>query len=151
MAEVLSLQAKATTIRDMMMKNKGLIESALPKHMNADRFLRIALTSMSKNPTLFDCTERSLFGAVVQCAQLGLETDDNRGQAYLIPFRNKGVYEVNLWFGYRGLMELVFRTGKVIDIVPLVRPFLCPRSFVAGISVLATPRCPGKLANTRTR
>jgi len=116
MGEIVSLAKKATTIRDMMMKNIGLIESALPKHMNADRFLRIALTSMSKNPSLYQCTERSLFGAVVQCAQLGLETDDNRGQAYLIPFKNKGVYEVNLWFGYRGLLELVYRTGKVIDI-----------------------------------
>ncbi len=116
MGEIVTLERKATTIRDMMAKNQKLIESALPRHMSPDRFLRIALTSMSKNPKLLECTPRSLFGAVLQCAQLGLETDDLRGQAYLIPFRNKGVYEVQVMVGYKGFLELVYRTKKVLDI-----------------------------------
>ena len=116
MGEMVTLERKATTIRDMMAKNQKLIESALPRHMSPDRFLRIALTSMSKNPKLLECTPRSLFGAVLQCAQLGLEPDDLRGSAYLIPFKNHGTYEVQVMPGYKGLLELAHRSGKIADI-----------------------------------
>jgi len=116
MNELVPAQTKANTVRDMIQKNQKQIEAALPRHMSPDRFLRIALTSMAKNPTLLECTPRSLFGAVVQCAQLGLEPDDLRGSAYLIPFKNKGVYEVQVMPGYKGLLELAHRSGKIADI-----------------------------------
>ena len=73
--EMLPLQKKAATVRSLLEKSRGQIALALPKHMNADRMLRIAMTSIQRNPALLDCEPISLVGAVIQSSQLGLEPD----------------------------------------------------------------------------
>jgi len=117
MSEIISMQAQIKTVRDLLEKSKKQIQMALPRHMNADRMSRIAMTSVMRNPKLLECTPQSLIGAIIQSAQLGLEPDDLRGMAYLIPFRNnrKGttVVEVHLLPGYKGLMDLARRSAKV--------------------------------------
>ena len=52
---------------------KAQISLALPKHMTADRLARIALTEVRKNPKLGNADQASFLGAIMQCAQLGLE------------------------------------------------------------------------------
>lgn len=49
--------------------------------------------------------------AIVEASSLGLELD-LRGQAYLIPFGK----EVTLIPGYKGLMDLAYRSGRVTNI-----------------------------------
>jgi recombination protein RecT len=112
-----SLKTKVETVRDLMLKNRAQIELALPKFMNADRLIRTALTSFSTTPKLLDCTPRSLLGAVIQCAQLGLEPGII-GMAYLVPFRNKKANTVEVQFipGYRGLLALARRSGEISTI-----------------------------------
>lgn len=61
---------------------------ALPKHFETERFVRIAITEMRRNPELQECTLQSVLGAFMQAAQLGLEPG-LLGQCYLIPFRNR--------------------------------------------------------------
>lgn len=72
----------------MSMKNQ--VEIALPKHLDAGRFLRVVLTEIRKTPKLTMCNRESFLGAMVQCAQLGLEPGAGLGHAYLIPY-NKNV------------------------------------------------------------
>lgn len=100
------------------LKESGLkdqIKMALPKHMNADRMLRIAMTELRKNPNLQKCTPISFIGAIIQCSQLGLEPGNHLGHIYIIPFENKkkGIWEVQLIPGYKGMIELATRSGKV--------------------------------------
>ena len=64
---------KPTTIHGFLETYKSEITRALPKHMTADRMARIALTEFRKTPALMKCDPATLFGAVIQCAQLGLE------------------------------------------------------------------------------
>ena len=92
----------------MLEAYKGEIARALPRHMNADRLARIALTEFRKNPKLADCAPKSVFAAIIIASQLGLEPG-LLGQAYLIPFKS----ECQLIPGYQGLIDLVRRTGKV--------------------------------------
>jgi recombination protein RecT len=92
---------------------KGQLANALPKHIKADRLIRIILTTVNKTPDLLACTQTSLLGAILQCAQLGLEPDGVLGQAYLIPFRNRGQLECQLVPGYKGLIKLAYQSGEV--------------------------------------
>lgn len=113
-------QERVKTVRQMIQRSAGQIATALPKHMDADRFLRIAMTSFQKTPKLLECTPKSLIAALMQSAQLGLEPDGVTGQAWLIPRKNKGVLEVNFQPGYQGLMTLARNSGDISNIVPRV-------------------------------
>lgn len=97
-------------------KEKDQIAKALPKVMTAERFTRIATTALSNNPTLCKCTPMSFVGALMQAAQLGLEPNTPLGQAYLIPYKNKGEMQVQFQLGYKGLIDLAYRSGDVTDI-----------------------------------
>ncbi|HBS47457.1 MAG TPA: recombination protein RecT [Paenibacillus sp.] len=107
---------KGKTINDLFEQMKPAIAQAIPKHLTPDRLLRIATTSIRTNPKLKICTPESLLGAVMQCAQLGLEPSI-LGHAYLIPYKNKGVDECQFQIGYKGLIELARRTGQISSIM----------------------------------
>jgi len=49
------------------------IQRALPKHMDADRIARIALTAVRATPKLLECDQMSFLAALMQSAQLGVE------------------------------------------------------------------------------
>lgn len=52
---------------------KEQLAAALPRHMTAERMIRIATTEIRKVPALGDCDTMSFVSAIVQCSQLGLE------------------------------------------------------------------------------
>lgn len=110
--------AKPNTIHGFMETYKSEIQRALPKHMTADRMARIALTEFRKTPALMKCDPATLFGAVIQCSQLGLEPGGTMGHAYLIPFENKkrGTTDVQFIIGYRGMLDLARRSGQIVSI-----------------------------------
>lgn len=110
----------------LLEQNKRAIELALPKHVNCDRIIRIALTEARRNPDLLTCDKFSFLGAVIQCAQLGLEPGGALGQCYLIPFQNnkKNIKEVQFMTGYQGMIDLVGRTAE--------SPVLTPRAVYEG-------------------
>jgi recombination protein RecT len=99
-------------------KVKAQIALALPKHVAADRLARVALTEVRKNPALARCDQTSFLGALMTCAQLGLEPGGPLGHAYLVPFENrkKGITEVQFIVGYRGMIELARRSGLLDSI-----------------------------------
>ncbi len=108
-------QATANPIVLMLERSKGEIARALPRHLTADRILRMALTTFRRQPELCDCDPRSFVGAVIQASQLGLEFDNTLGHAYLVPFNNKktGRREAQLIIGYKGFIALARRSGEV--------------------------------------
>ena len=99
-------------IRALLEKSKAQIAMALPKHLTADRIIRVAMTSIQRTPKLLDCDPKSLIGAIIQSAQLGLEPDGVLGHAYLIPYGN----QVQFIPGYKGLIDLARRSGQVVSI-----------------------------------
>lgn len=102
----------SNTISGMLTAYKDQIALALPKHMDVDRMVRIAMTVVRKTPKLQQCTPVSLLGAVIQAAQLGLEPGI---QAHLVPFFNgkTGQQEVQMIPDYRGLIALARRSGEI--------------------------------------
>lgn len=104
---------KNPTIKDYIAQMQGEIQKALPKVMTPERFTRIALSAVSNNPQLGECTPRSFLAAMMNAAQLGLEPNTPLGQAYLIPYKNKGILECQFQIGYKGLIDLAYRSGDV--------------------------------------
>jgi recombination protein RecT len=74
------------------------ISKALPEVITPERFTRMALTAISTNGQLANSSPRSLLGALMNAAQLGLEPNTPLGQAYLIPFRNGKTGEIETQF-----------------------------------------------------
>ena len=100
------------TIKDYIKLYKGEIAKALPDVMTPERFARIVTTAVTNNPKLAECTPQSFVGAMLNSAQLGLEPNTSLGQAYLIPYGKQCQFQI----GYRGLIDLAFRTGEVKSI-----------------------------------
>ena len=114
--KIIPYDERVARVKRVLHELKVPLSQALPSHVKVDRFVRICLSTVQKNPELLDCEPATFIAAVYQCAQLGLETDGVLGQAYLVPFKNKGVKEVQLIPGYRGLMKLAYQTGEVSSI-----------------------------------
>lgn len=92
-----------------MLKRMGPeIQRALPKHLDADRIARIAMTAVRTTPKLLECDQMSFIAAIMQSAQLGVEPNTGLGQAYLIPYGK----QVQFQLGYKGLIDLAVRSGQ---------------------------------------
>lgn len=92
---------------NLLEKMKPQIALALPKHLNADRMARLALTAFSTTPALQDCSPQSIMGSLMVAVQLGLEPGIN-GQGYLIPYKGTCTFVP----GWKGLVDLVARSGR---------------------------------------
>lgn len=107
---------KPVTIQDYIKRMEGEIKKALPSTINPERFTRIILSAVSTNPKLSQCTPASFLGAMMTAAQLGLEVNTPLGQAYLIPYRNRGQLECQFQMGYKGMIALAYNSDKVSTI-----------------------------------
>jgi recombinase, phage RecT family len=107
----------ANTIAHYLKKMGPEIEKALPRHLDAERMARIALTTIRTNPQLLQASIPSLLGAVMQAAQLGLEPG-LIGHCYFVPFRNgkTGQTDVQFIIGYKGMIDLARRSGQIQNI-----------------------------------
>lgn len=102
---------KPTDIRTLIQKSVEELGKAMPSHMNPERLVRIALTTMNLNPALYKCDPKSFLGALFQSAQLGLEPNVE-GQAYIIPYGNQAQFQI----GYKGYVELFFRHESAMSL-----------------------------------
>ncbi len=119
MAEIIQRQQAAMqqsgrkTMQDYIKAMQGEIKKALPAVITPERFTRMVLSAISVNPKLAECTPQSFLGAMMTAAQLGVEPNTALGQAYLVPFRNHGTLECQFQLGYKGLIDLAYRSGEV--------------------------------------
>lgn len=104
---------KNMTIVDMVKALEPEIKRALPTVLTPERFTRMALSAINNTPKLAECTPMSFIAALMNAAQLGLEPNTPLGQAYLIPYKNKGVLECQFQLGYRGLIDLAYRNERM--------------------------------------
>ena len=101
------------TMQSYIKAMEGEIKKALPSVITPERFTRMVLSAISVNPKLGSCTPRSFLGAMMSAAQLGLEPNTPLGQAYILPYLNKGTLEAQFQIGYKGLIDLAYRSGEV--------------------------------------
>ena len=115
-AQTAQISKKPLTMQDYIKKMQGGIAKALPSVLTPERFTRITLSALSTNAKLAQTTPKSFLGAMMTSAQLGMEPNTPLGQAYLIPYKNHGVLECQFQLGYKGLIDLAYRSGQVSTI-----------------------------------
>lgn len=104
------------SLKDYVTKYSAEIGRALPSvGITPERFTRLIFSALSATPQLAECTPKSFLGAMMTCAQMGMEPNTPLGQAYLIPYKNykSGTTECQYQLGYKGLIELAHRSGQV--------------------------------------
>lgn len=104
---------KSMSIADMVKAMEPEIKRALPSVITPERFTRMALSALNITPKLSQCSQMSFLGALMNAAQLGLEPNTPLGQAYLIPYKNKGKLDCQFQIGYKGLLDLVYRNPDI--------------------------------------
>lgn len=103
---------KAEEVRSTLLENWKSISKTVPSHVDAERLGAIAVAAVRSDDSLSRCSTSSLVTCIVACAQLGIEPGDNTQRAYLIPRGG----ECTLMIGYRGLIELAYRSGTIESI-----------------------------------
>lgn len=96
-------------LRDLLEKSKERFQDVIPKHLSADRLVRVAIVACSRTPQLLQCSPVSVLNSVMQAAQLGLEPGGPLGDAYLVPYKDT----CQLIVGYRGMIALARRSGQI--------------------------------------
>jgi recombination protein RecT len=118
-------QVGTATVKKFFEANRGTLVALLPKHFDADRMLKLAFGAMRTTPKLSGASVQSLLGAVVTCAQLGLEPNTPLGHAYLLPFDKREKRgndwvtvetQVQVIIGYKGMLDLARRSGQIVSI-----------------------------------
>lgn len=56
-------------------KMREQFAAALPKHLTAERFCRVAITALSRTPKLAECTQESFFRCLLDLSAYGIEPD----------------------------------------------------------------------------
>lgn len=109
--------AQATnTLADQIRGMEQQFQMAMPKGLEARQLIRDALTVLRTTKGLADCTYPSIMGGLMTCAQLGLRPSV-LGQAYLLPFKDRGVLKAQLVIGYQGYIELALRSGQIRSLI----------------------------------
>lgn len=80
----------------------------------APQFISALLSVYNGNDQLQQCDPRSILGAAGLAATVDLSLTPSLGQAYIVPYKSKGVYRAQFQIGFRGLIQLAHRTGKYV-------------------------------------
>ena len=93
---------KKGTLGEWMNGNKAAFLSAIPKGtVDIDRFMQSAILAITnpKMKNLMLCSKESIFRSLKEAASYGLELNGTLGQAYLIPYNEKGVMTCHFQMG----------------------------------------------------
>lgn len=107
---------KKGTLGEWLNERKESLNNALPANtVNVDRFMQSAFLAITnpKMPDLVRCSKDSIFRSLREAAAYGLELSGMLGQAYLIPYNEKGVMTAHLQLGYKGLIALARRSNTI--------------------------------------
>lgn len=111
---------QVANIRELLVNDqaKQQLASVAAQHMRPERMMRLMANAIRTTPQLAECEPLSLLGSLMTCASLGLEPNTPLGHAYLIPFKNKrkGITEIQLIIGYKGMIDLARRSGHIVNI-----------------------------------
>lgn len=103
-------------LKDLILASKGKLAEVCSSALPAERLVRIALGALSRTPALSQCSQESVLLSLLVAARLGLEPDGVLGSAYLVPYGR----QCQLIVGYRGLVDLARRSGKVQTVISRV-------------------------------
>jgi len=113
---VATREAGRSSLQVFLDKMQPKAVQALAGKMDPDAFMLGIETAIRKTPKLLQCSESSLFIAIATLAEAGLVPLYDLG--YLIPRYNRdaSTYEAHAQFGYKGLIDMLLRSGRVAGV-----------------------------------
>ena len=120
--ELVKQDPRLNAIKRQLDEGKRLIAQVAPKHLTADRMVRLAMLAVSKQPKLAECSPLSILKSMMVASELGLEPGGALGHGYLVPYRvnqakrgepARWVNECQFIAGYRGLAKLARNSGEI--------------------------------------
>lgn len=109
-------QGKAPTVMDLVHRQQSAIEAQLAGTLNSGAFVRAAISEIKKSEYLQQATADSVLGSIMLAAQLKLEIGSALGHFWLTPRREHGTWVCVPIVGYQGLIELAYRSGRVLRV-----------------------------------
>ena len=125
MSQLIRLDDRAKALETVFRQNMPAMAKMVPRTMgDPSRLLRIAYNNIAYDTALLECSSTphgmaSIFGGVMEALKLGLTIGGPMQEAWLIPFRVKGVPTATLIIGYQGMRNILDRGKSVIDLHPV--------------------------------
>lgn len=116
MTNAIAKETTTGTLKNLLEARRDSIAQLIPKHLNADRLMKVALNCVGKTPDLQKCSPVSLLQCIITAAELGLEPGGALGHAYLVPFGSTAT----LIIGYRGFIQLMRNSRQLASIRAVV-------------------------------
>lgn len=121
---------QVTSVQQLLMNEQARdqLKMVATKTLTPERMMRVVANAVRRTPSLQDCEPMSFLGAMMFCAQMGLEPNTPMGLAYLLPFNKNTkigkhpqtgrdiwgkVKQVEVVIGYKGFKELARRSGEI--------------------------------------
>lgn len=96
---------------------KAAVPPGMERVFTPARITRLVMAAASQpGSSLFDCNPQSVGRCVGQAVGLGLDPGGGTGECYLVPFRSRGQLHCQLIIGYRGVVTLARRNGKLLSL-----------------------------------
>jgi recombination protein RecT len=123
---------KVDQLKSFFEQWRPTLKAMLPRHIDPERVIKIAMNVYFNKPELQSCTPISMVKATLQCAEYGLDPSPFFGECAFIPFENKKkvrdgntwkdvkVLEVQLMPMFVGLIKLAKQNGDVSDVYAVV-------------------------------
>lgn len=127
-AVALPSDSRPPNLRQQIATMEHQFALAAPRGVEASQLVRDALTCLQQTPKLADCEPKSVLGALMTMAQLGLRPGV-LGHGWVLPFwdsrmkwrdpsgrERTGGHKAQLIIGYQGMVELAYRSDRIAKI-----------------------------------
>ena len=99
-------------VETFLIQSQDKLRGLLPRHLTAERMVRLALHARERNQALQRCSKESLLGALIEASEVGLEPVGVLDEAAIIPYKGVATFQPM----YKGLIKLACQAGDVTDI-----------------------------------
>lgn len=107
MTEITTSNLQQTLAKNYMKQ----INNFFGDESKALKFLSGVMADVKRTPALLDCSQETLINSYMMMAQLELMPSGVSGEAYVLPYKNRGKMEAQFQLGYQGLVTLFYRAG----------------------------------------
>jgi len=94
-------------VRNQLTAMQPQFAAALPKHVSAERFVRVVMTALQMQPNLLNADRRTLFASAMRASQMGLLPDGREGA--IVTFKDQAQFMPMV----AGIMKLVRNSGEI--------------------------------------
>jgi len=121
MAEITRFNSELDLKKTLAGEYRKQIENFFGDPQKALEFLSGVVAAVQRTPELLNCTPATVINSFMIMAQLKFMPSAVSGEAYVLPYKNKGVAEAQFQLGYQGLVTLLYRAGAQSVVAEIVR------------------------------